>query len=238
MILVVGGIKGGVGKSTLAANLAVMAARSGKDVLLIDSDSQETTMTWAAARGDRESVSTDRVTTMALIAKANSAKNVQDDLRRLHEKYEVIVIDAGARDTNTQRAALTLADVALLPFAPRGPDLWTIDSAVEMVNLVRSVNGGLRALALVNRADPIGNDNAEAEAAFAEHAEVLERVPVRVGNRKAIAQAHLMGLAAVEMARPDPKAVGELDALYRCIFDTKPVQPTHAASIQETPDDE
>ncbi|EWY36405.1 hypothetical protein N825_27045 [Skermanella stibiiresistens SB22] len=216
MILVVGGIKGGVGKSTLASNLAVLVAQSGRDVLLVDGDSQETTMTWAAARGERESVSTDRVTTVALVG-----KGVRDELRRLKPKYEVIVIDAGARDTTTQRSALTIADAILLPFAPRGPDLWTIDAAVEMITEIKSVNEGLRALALVNRADPIGGDNAEAEAAFAEHADILTPAPVRVGNRKAIAQAHLMGLAANEMGRPDPKAVAELKALYRYVFNTE-----------------
>jgi chromosome partitioning protein len=216
MILVVGGIKGGVGKSTLAANVAVLAARAGRDVLLVDGDSQETTMTWAAARGEQPAVSTDRVTTVALVG-----KGVRDELRRLRPKYDAIVIDAGARDTTTQRSALTIADAVLLPFAPRGPDLWTIEAAVEMVNEIRTVNEDLRALALVNRADPGGNDNAEAEAAFAEHATVVEGLPVRVGNRKAIAQAHLMGLAAAKAVRPDPKAVGELDALYRYIFDTE-----------------
>lgn len=216
MILIVGGIKGGVGKSTLASNLAVLAARDGKDVLLVDGDSQETTMTWAAARGDRENVSTDRVTTVALVG-----KGVRDELRRLKPKYETIIIDAGARDTTTQRSALTIADTVLLPFAPRGPDLWTIDAAVELIGEIRAVNETLRALALVNRADPNGNDNAEAEAAFGEHAKVLETVPFRVGNRKGIAVAHLMGLAAVEMARPDLKAVVELDALYRYVFSTK-----------------
>ncbi|GEO43619.1 chromosome partitioning protein ParA [Skermanella aerolata] len=211
-----GGIKGGVGKSTLASNLAVLAARDGKDVLLVDGDSQETTMTWAAARGDREAVSTDRVTTVALVG-----KGVRDELRRLKPKYDTIVIDAGARDTTTQRSALTIADVVLLPFAPRGPDLWTIDAAVELISEIRAVNENLRALALVNRADPIGNDNAEAEAAFAEHAEALQVVPGRVGNRKAIAQAHLMGLAAAEMVRADPKAVAEMDSLYRYVFSTE-----------------
>lgn len=219
MILVVGGIKGGVGKSTLTSNLAVLAAREGKDVLLVDGDSQETTMTWAAARGDRENVSTDRVTTVALVG-----KGVREELRRLKPKYEIIIIDAGARDTTTQRSALTIADVVLLPFAPRGPDLWTIDAAVELISEIRAVNESLRALALINRADPIGSDNAEAEAAFAEHAEVLQVVPGRVGNRKAIAQAHLIGLAAVEMTRPDPKAIAELDALYRYIFSTETVR--------------
>lgn len=216
MILVVGGIKGGVGKSTLAANLAVLVARDGQDVLLVDGDSQETTMTWAAARGEREGASTDRVTTVALVG-----KGVRDELRRLRPKYDTIIIDAGARDTTTQRSALTIADTVLLPFAPRGPDLWTIDAAIEMVNEIRAVNETLRALALINRADPIGNDNAEAEAAFAEHAGVLETVPFRVGNRKAIAVAHLMGLAAVEMVRPDPKAVAELNALCRYVFSTE-----------------
>jgi chromosome partitioning protein len=216
MILVVGGIKGGVGKSTLAANLAVLAAREGRDVLLVDGDSQETTMTWAAARGEREGVTTDGVTTVALVG-----KGVRDELRRLRPKYDTIIIDAGARDTTTQRSALTIADTVLLPFAPRGPDLWTIEAVVELVTEIRAVNEGLCALAMVNRADPIGNDNAEAEAAFAEHAEVLETVPLRVGNRKAIAVAHLMGLAVVEMVRTDPKAVGELDALYRYVFSTE-----------------
>jgi chromosome partitioning protein len=216
MILVVGGIKGGVGKSTLASNLAVLAARNGQDVLLVDGDSQETTMTWAAARGDRETVSTDRVTTVALVG-----KGVRDELRRLKPKYETIIIDAGARDTTTQRSALTVADTVLLPFAPRGPDLWTIDAAVELVGEIRAVNEGLRAVALVNRADPIGNDNAEAEAAFAEHAEALEVAPCRIGNRKGIAQAHLMGLAATEMVKPDQKAVAELDALFRYVFSTE-----------------
>jgi len=216
MILVVGGIKGGVGKSTLASNLAVLAARDGQDVLLVDGDSQETTMTWAAARGDRETVSTDRVTTVALVG-----KGVRDELRRLKPKYETIIIDAGARDTTTQRSALTVADTVLLPFAPRGPDLWTIDAAVELVGEIRAVNEGLRAVALINRADPIGNDNAEAEAAFAEHAEALEVAPCRIGNRMGIAQAHLMGLAATEMVKPDQKAVAELDALFRYVFSTE-----------------
>jgi chromosome partitioning protein len=222
MILVVGGIKGGVGKSTLASNLAVLAAFDGRDVLLIDGDSQETTMTWAAARGEHASgdrIKTDRVTTVALVG-----KGVRDELRRMKAKYDTIIIDAGARDTTTQRSALTVADTVLLPFAPRGPDLWTVDAAVDMVTEVRTVNEGLRAVALVNRADPMGNDNAEAEAAFAEHDGVLEVAPGRVGNRKAIAQAHLIGLAAFEMAKPDPKAEAELNALYRYLFITNGAQ--------------
>jgi len=211
-ILVVGGIKGGIGKSTVAANLAVLAARTGPDGLLIDADPQETTATWAAARADHPGELAP-VTTVSIVG-----KQIREELKRFTGKYRTIVIDAGARDTTTQRAALSVADLVLLPFPPRGPDLWTLDAVVQTVADVRTINEGLRAIAFVNRADPLGDDNAEAEAAFAEYAEVIEAGPIRVGNRKGIAVAHLMGLAAVEAKRPDAKAVAELDALFRyCI---------------------
>jgi chromosome partitioning protein len=213
-ILVCGGIKGGIGKSTLAANLAVLAARAGKEVLLIDADPQETTATWAAARSEHAGELAP-VTTVSIVG-----KTIRDELKRLATKYETIIVDAGARDTTTQRAALSVAQTVLLPFPPRGPDLWTLDAVAQTVSDIRTINEGLRAIAFVNRADPIGSDNAEAEAAFAEHAEAIEAAPIRVGNRKGIAVAHLMGLAAIEAQRPDPKAVAELDALFQYAFDT------------------
>lgn len=213
-ILIAGGIKGGIGKSTLAANLAVLAARSGQEVLLVDADPQETTATWAAARSEQTS-DLAPVTTVSIVG-----RQIRDELRRLSEKYGVVIVDAGARDTSTQRSALSVANLVLLPFPPRGPDLWTLDAVAQTVSDVRSINEGLRAIAFVNRADPIGSDNAEAEAAFAEHGEVIEAAPLRIGNRKGIATSHLMGLGACEAQRPDAKAVAELDALYRYVFST------------------
>ncbi|MBP0447797.1 AAA family ATPase [Roseomonas sp. SSH11] len=212
--MIAGGIKGGIGKSTLAANLAVLAARAGQEVLLVDADPQETTATWAAARVEQPG-DLAPVTTVSIVG-----KQIRDELRRLSGKYGVVIVDAGARDTSTQRAALSVANMVLLPFPPRGPDLWTLDAVAQTVSDVRTINEGLRAVAFVNRADPIGSDNAEAEAAFAEHAEVIEAAPIRVGNRKGIAVAHLAGLAACEAQRPDAKAVAELDALYRYAFNT------------------
>jgi chromosome partitioning protein len=208
-VLIVGGIKGGIGKSTLAANLAVLASRAEQEVLLVDADPQETTATWAAARSDQTG-NLAPVTTVSIVG-----KQIRDELRRLSDKYGLVIVDAGARDTSTQRAALSVASLVLLPFPPRGPDLWTLDAVAQTVSDVRTINEGLRAIAFVNRADPIGSDNAEAEAAFAEHAEVIEAAPVRIGNRKGIAVAHLMGLAACEAQRPDAKAIAELEALYR-----------------------
>ena len=40
LLVAVGNVKGGVGKTTLAVNLAVSEALHGKDVLLVDGDEQ------------------------------------------------------------------------------------------------------------------------------------------------------------------------------------------------------
>ena len=48
MIVVVGGIKGGSGKTTVATNLSVIRAMESRDVLLIDADDQETASDFTA----------------------------------------------------------------------------------------------------------------------------------------------------------------------------------------------
>src|SRR5919199_2409682 len=53
MIIVVGGIKGGSGKTTVATNLAVMRAADGHDVLLIDADDRETASDFTILRNER-----------------------------------------------------------------------------------------------------------------------------------------------------------------------------------------
>jgi chromosome partitioning protein len=227
MILVAGGIKGGVGKSTLAANLAVLSAYSGRDVVLVDTDTQQTTMQWAAARAESRRAHHD-VTTIAL-----GGEHIRLELQRLAQRYSTVIVDAGARDSRTQRSALSVAHTVLLPFPPRGPDLWTLDSVVETLGEIREHNPRLRALAFVNKADPAGGDNEEAETAFTEHAGALDLIPVRVGTRKAIAVAHLAGLAAFEAARVDHKAVDELNALYRCCLGTEAISPMHRVSVEK-----
>lgn len=52
MIILIGSEKGGVGKSTLATNLAVLLVSSGKDVVILDADRQSTCANWAQDRSE------------------------------------------------------------------------------------------------------------------------------------------------------------------------------------------
>ena len=50
MIITVGGIKGGTGKTTIAVNLAIELTKAHQDVLLIDADDQGTATDFSALR--------------------------------------------------------------------------------------------------------------------------------------------------------------------------------------------
>ena len=216
MLVVVGGIKGGAGKTITATNLAVMRTAAGRDVLLVDGDDQESATLWAATRGEALGEA-NRITSVQLTGKSTRA-----ELLKLVAKYDDVIVDAGGRDTTTQRAALTVAEMVVLPFPPRGPDIWTLDKVTAMLSEVRAVNEALRACAFINRADPKGADNDAAAGLLAE-AEGIEVLAARLGNFKAFPNAFVEGLGVAELKPRHADAITGMKTLYQAIFGTDPV---------------
>jgi chromosome partitioning protein len=212
MITVVGGTKGGSGKSTVATNLAIMLTAAGKEVLLVDADDQETSTDFTNLReGARPGGA--GYTCVALTGPA-----VRTGVQRLAPKHEHVIIDTGGRDTISQRAALSICDTYLVPFAPRSFDVWTLDKVAQLVEEARAVNPALRALAFINRAEARGAENAEA-AELIRSKPGLEFVSTSLGTRKAFAHAAAAGLSVTELRPQDQKASEEISALYGHLFD-------------------
>lgn len=207
MIITVGGTKGGGGKTTIATNLAVMRAISGSDVLLIDADPQGTASTFTILRnGQAKDLA--RYTSVRLLG-----EEIISSYKSLKSKYQDIVIDAGGRETDSHRAALGIADVALIPFQPSSFDIWELGKAAKVVKEMRTMNSGLKAYTLINLADPRGADN-DAAAEYATEVEGLLFIPQPIVNRKAFKRAAASGLAVTEVRPPDNKAIEEIQALY------------------------
>ena len=132
MILLVGGEKGGSGKSCLAQNIAVYLQHRQKDVLLLDADPQGTTTDWAKEREEN-----DGLTNLPCV---QASGNIRQILKDLAKRYQVIVVDAGGQDSEALRSAMTVATHLLLPFRPKRRDLKTLVHVSQLVKLAKAVN--------------------------------------------------------------------------------------------------
>lgn len=210
MIIVVGGIKGGSGKTTLATNLAVMRANDSKKVMLIDADEQKSVTDWIE---QREGMKLDsNWTTIQL-----SGDKINAQLLRLTENYDDIIVDVGGRDTTSQRSALSVADIFLVPFKPRALDIWTMGKVKTLISEVTASNPKMISYAIINQADSKGIDNEEAFEILKDCTS-LKCFPFTIGYRKAFGNAATEGMSVIELKIQDKKATHEIRCLYESIY--------------------
>lgn len=213
MILTVGNTKGGVGKTTIALNIAVARALAGRDVWLVDADTQGTAQEAIAVRSEAGQAP------VISCAHYPDGSILRTQVKQNESKFDDVIIDAGGRDTKALRAAIFLSDVLLVPFQPRSYDVWALDNIAAIVDEAMGVGVGLVAYTVLNRADTAvkATDNAEAADAVAELPQ-FKHLATPIYDRKAFANEAGQGLSVLEGKRKDQKAVAELNALIAALF--------------------
>ena len=101
MVYLIGGLKGGVGKTTTAINLAIYLSGQGRDVLFVDADAQASASEFMGWRS--EHTLDEHLTFVEL-----HGSRVRDEVRKLRSKFDDIVIDAGGGMRESQKFALIL----------------------------------------------------------------------------------------------------------------------------------
>lgn len=210
MIYTVGGIKGGSGKTTIATNLAVYLANQNRDVILVDADDQESATDFTAFRHQTLDGN------LGYTAVKITGKDLNTNVARLAQKYDDVVIDTGGRDTVSQRSALTVSNVYLIPFAPRSLDIWTLRKVENLVNEILPFNPELACLTFINKADARGNYKEETSDLLRE-SQTLHFLDTAIGNRISFANAASSGLGVIEVKPVDEKAINEIKNLYNGI---------------------
>ncbi len=200
LVVAVGHVKGGVGKTTLAVNLAIIQAVRGKDVLLVDGDEQGTARAFTQLRA--EVLGAPGYTAVSL-----HGAEIRTQVRLLRSKYEHIIVDVGGRDTASLRAALTVADILIVPVLPATFDVWSLEPLDDLIQEAREINSELSVLAVLNAADAQGRDNEEA-AAIVREKPGFEYFPHPIVRRKAFRNAAAAGLSVSEYRPADEKATG------------------------------
>lgn len=144
MIVALTGQKGGVGKSTVAVNLAAEAIERGLSVLLVDADPQATARTWGALAAQRGG-------TLPVIVAMGADMHRPDQLPQLAPRFDLVVIDCPARSDDVQRSALMVAHLALMPCGPSSFDAWALAASLATVREARTLRPELDAAVVVTR---------------------------------------------------------------------------------------
>jgi len=205
MIILIGGEKGGAGKSCLAQNLAVYLQKKNRDVLLLDADPQGTTTDWIKERDENEDLKN--------IPSVQASGNIRQVLKDLSKRYEDIIIDAGGQDSEALRSAMTIATHMLLPFRPKRRDLKTLDHMEQVLKLARTVNPDLIARAIITQCPTLPSqvqrilDAKDACASFGIKA--LDHITT---NRNVYDDADENGLSVFEVTS-DHKAKAEIEGI-------------------------
>jgi len=222
MIVAVLGEKGGTGKTTLATNLAGMraAARAGRQVLLVDADRQGSASYWAE---QRRTTARPAVTCLQKFGRA-----LARDLRALAPRYDDVIIDVAAGDSQDLEDVLRVAERVLIPVQPAGLDVWTLGLLDDRVAEAQAVNPSLTAFVVLNRASPNPRDRDTHDAQQAMAACTHLRVaPVVIRERVAIKRAAPAGLSVQEYTPRDAKATAELAQVYQLAFAEKRASHGH-----------
>ena len=203
MIFTIGNTKGGVGKSTLAVNLAITMATRGRSVWLVDGDRQGTSSMAMGIRADNGKLP------LIHCSHLPDEKELNAALVAEAAQFDCVIVDAGGRDSAALRVALVLSAVVVVPFAPRSLDMWALADMCRLVDLARAANPNLKACAVLSGADATGRDNQDAADAL-ENFPQLDYLPTPIRRRKSVATAIGHGLSVLEAQPKDPKAIAEL----------------------------
>jgi chromosome partitioning protein len=192
--------KGGAGKSTVAANLAVALAASGARAALLDTDPQATLTRWHGLRS---------AAAQPLPFESPSGWRVPQAVDRFRKTMDFIVLDTPPHADTDSRIAMRAADLVLIPLQPSVADLWAMEGTLEVAAAER------RPVALMlNRVPAQGRAAQEVAATLVSRK--LPLLPAPFGNRTAFAAAFAEGLGVVEAA-PRGQAAAEARALAEAI---------------------
>ena len=204
-VIVVGNLKGGVGKSTISCNLGVAAVMEGKKTLIIDSDPQGSSMTFRSVR------QSDNLKVVSIV-QPSIHKDISD-----FSDFDLVIVDAGGRDSALFRSAIIASSggIFIIPILPSQYDIWATEDTFAILKESRVIKE-IKAYALFNQVMQSTTVTQEAYDALREMTGensvslLTSRLYNRVDYKKSISE----GLGVMEFA-PSGKAAQEIKALYK-----------------------
>ncbi len=201
MITVIGNLKGGAGKSTVAFNIGVWLAMAGRTVVAYDLDPQKTLHDVASIRAEEGYKPQFPV----------YLSDIQLTGKLLSHSGDVL-IDVGSANIDGMKKAITVCHRIVIPVPPSQADIWSTQRFIRIIEQAKG-DDMLELLAFINRADThhAVRESDEAAAALAT-LPGIRLLNSRLRQRTAFRRSFSEGLAVYEL-EPSSKAANEILAL-------------------------
>ena len=195
-ILTIANRKGGAGKSTCAAHLALAAVKKGLKTILIDLDPQKTLELWWKKREEENPFLAD-VDPLKL-------EEVIDNLN--NHDFDICIIDTPGDTSINATSGLQVADLVLIPSKPTAPDLQAIGRTIGTIKTLKKPY-----VFVITQA--VGRTKLALQGASV-LSEFGSVAPTTIGNRVAYANAMNSGSSAGE---EDKLAAEEINEIWRFV---------------------
>ena len=208
--------KGGAGKTTLVAHLAVALSQRGFRVAVVDIDPQGSLTQWHKIREDRYGEGYTGLHFSAL-----SGWRVGTEVSRLRRHYDFILIDSPPHVETEARTAIRQADLLLVPVQPSPTDLWATQATIQLAKAE-----GIPLRIVMNRV------NAKSKITEAIAKDLIGLAKTRLANRVIYASALLEGRGVTEVEPSGPAAI-EIKQLVREVLSLLPQESDDEAAEHE-----
>jgi chromosome partitioning protein len=207
-LIVVGNEKGGVGKSTVACNIAIELINSGADVLLVDTDRQNSLGDFASFRNSINGLSK-----INCVQKSGDAFDALTDLKT---RYDYVLVDAGGQDSVELRSSLLCADLHIMPLKASQFDLWACQRMDDLMSKVKSFNRGIKNKTLINMASTHVSvvEDQEALTFLDDFVSISNKFTQIIHERKTYRDSIKSGMSVIEYDK-NSKAAYEFSRLFK-----------------------
>ena len=201
-ILAIANGKGGVGKSTLAINLAGALAQKTTALFLIDADPQGTSSDWFKSRQEQLHASLLHKN-LTVTPAPWSSHDLANSLKENSKKFSFTLIDCGPANDKTMRTVFALSDFVIIPVTPSPYDIRSVKKTIDIIHQGRTQGAiKIHPFLLISRkivGTTLGREAREALLSF--NTPILK---TEISQRVALCEAGIVGQTIQEYAPGSP----------------------------------